>query len=69
MLCLQLAQSGSNNVTLLNVTRFLGGFYKCEVSADMPNFHTGIKTEYLTVFGKRPYWILSGFYFQYRNLG
>ncbi|XP_034246843.1 V-set and immunoglobulin domain-containing protein 2-like [Thrips palmi] len=49
-IAVDLARSDSNNVTLLNVTRSQGGFYKCEVSADMPYFHTGIKTEYLTVF-------------------
>ncbi|XP_052124403.1 uncharacterized protein LOC113202665 isoform X2 [Frankliniella occidentalis] len=45
-----LAQSNAYNVTLLNVTRSLAGFYKCEVSADMPYFHTGIQTGYLRVF-------------------
>lgn len=49
-IAVDLARSDSNNVTLLNVTRAQGGFYKCEVSADMPYFATGIKTEYLTVF-------------------
>ncbi|KAJ1530330.1 hypothetical protein ONE63_005246 [Megalurothrips usitatus] len=50
LVVLQLAQSDASSVTLLNVTRALVGFYKCEVSGDQPLFHTDIKLEYLNVY-------------------
>ncbi|XP_025409340.1 uncharacterized protein LOC112682813 [Sipha flava] len=38
-------ESDENMVTIVNVRRDLTGYYKCEVSADAPLFHTGIKTK------------------------
>lgn len=38
-------ESDENRVTIVNVQRELTGYYKCEVSADAPLFHTGIKTK------------------------
>ncbi|VVC29578.1 Immunoglobulin-like domain,Immunoglobulin-like fold,CD80-like, immunoglobulin C2-set [Cinara cedri] len=38
-------ESDRNKVTIRNAQRILTGFYKCEVSADAPLFHTGIKTK------------------------
>uniref|UniRef100_A0A2S2PAJ8 Ig-like domain-containing protein n=1 Tax=Schizaphis graminum TaxID=13262 RepID=A0A2S2PAJ8_SCHGA len=38
-------ESDENKVTIVNVQRELTGYYKCEVSADAPLFHTGIKTK------------------------
>ncbi|XP_060877898.1 uncharacterized protein LOC132950448 [Metopolophium dirhodum] len=38
-------ESDENKVTIENVQRELTGYYKCEVSADAPLFHTGIKTK------------------------
>jgi len=48
----QISLSDARNVTLLNVQRQLTGFYKCEVSADAPLFHTEIKSASMTVVGK-----------------
>jgi len=48
----QVSLSDSRNVTLLNVQKQLTGFYKCEVSADAPLFHTEIKSASMTVVGK-----------------
>ncbi|XP_023711542.1 uncharacterized protein LOC111866636 isoform X2 [Cryptotermes secundus] len=41
--------SDARNVTLLDVQKQLTGFYKCEVSADAPLFHTEIKSASMTV--------------------
>ncbi|XP_050433960.1 uncharacterized protein LOC126841494 [Adelges cooleyi] len=38
-------ESDANRVTIVNVRRDLTGYYKCEVSADAPLFHTDIKTK------------------------
>jgi len=48
----QVSLSDSRNVTLLDVQKQLTGFYKCEVSADAPLFHTEIKSASMTVVGK-----------------
>ena len=48
----QVSSSDARNVTLLNVQKQLTGFYKCEVSADAPLFHTDIKSASMTVVGK-----------------
>ncbi|KAL5239801.1 hypothetical protein ACI65C_007211 [Semiaphis heraclei] len=44
-------ESDQNKVTIENVQRELTGYYKCEVSADAPLFHTGIKSKltYVTI--------------------
>ncbi|XP_075220269.1 uncharacterized protein LOC142323857 [Lycorma delicatula] len=39
-----LSQSNSTRVTLTEVQRDLTGYYKCEVSADAPLFHTELRT-------------------------
>ncbi|XP_046681586.1 uncharacterized protein LOC124368354 [Homalodisca vitripennis] len=44
-----ISRSNSSSVTLSNVHRDMTGYYKCEVSADAPLFHTGIKTSFVTV--------------------
>ncbi|GFG35313.1 hypothetical protein Cfor_01360, partial [Coptotermes formosanus] len=41
--------SDARNVTLLDVQKQLTGYYKCEVSADAPSFHTEIKSASMTV--------------------
>ncbi|XP_068083965.1 uncharacterized protein [Anabrus simplex] len=41
--------SDAREVTLLDVQNQLTGFYKCEVSADAPLFHTEIKSSFMTV--------------------
>ncbi|XP_069682456.1 CD166 antigen-like isoform X2 [Periplaneta americana] len=41
--------SDARKVTLLDVQKQLTGFYKCEVSADAPLFHTEIKSASMTV--------------------
>lgn len=41
--------SDARVVTLIDVQRQLTDFYKCEVSADAPLFHTEIKSAYMTV--------------------
>lgn len=48
----QISLSDARNVTLLDVQKQLTGFYKCEVSADAPLFHTEIKSASMTVVGK-----------------
>ena len=48
----QVSLSDARNVTLLDVQKQLTGFYKCEVSADAPLFHTEIKSASMTVVGK-----------------
>ncbi|XP_054258690.1 uncharacterized protein LOC128983427 [Macrosteles quadrilineatus] len=44
-----ISRSNSSTVTLGDVHRDMTGYYKCEVSADAPLFHTGIKSAYVTV--------------------
>ncbi|GLH00979.1 Uncharacterized protein GBIM_07226, partial [Gryllus bimaculatus] len=46
---LQISQSNAREVTLRDVQRDLTGFYKCEVSADAPYFHTEIKSGLMIV--------------------
>lgn len=48
----QVSLSDARNVTLLDVQKQLTGFFKCEVSADAPLFHTEIKSASMTVVGK-----------------
>ncbi|GLV36169.1 beaten path VI [Carabus blaptoides fortunei] len=43
------SRSDSREVTLRDVQRELTGFYKCEVSADAPLFHTDIKSAYMMI--------------------
>ena len=50
---LQISQSNAWTVALQDVQRELTGFYKCEVSADAPLFHTEIKTGLMIVVGKK----------------
>jgi len=50
---LQISQSNAWTVALQDVQRELTGFYKCEVSADAPLFHTDIKTGLMIVVGKK----------------
>jgi len=52
ILLLQVSQSNARTVALQDVQRELTGFYKCEVSADAPLFHTEIKTGLMIVVGK-----------------
>lgn len=60
-LLFQISQSNSSSVTLSDVHRDLTGFYKCEVSADAPLFHTGIKSALVIVTG------ISVLLFQYKS--
>ncbi|XP_049948340.1 uncharacterized protein LOC126456636 [Schistocerca serialis cubense] len=46
---IQVSRSNEHQVTLTNVGRDLTGYYKCEVSADAPLFHTVIKTALMIV--------------------
>ncbi|PSN41617.1 hypothetical protein C0J52_24778 [Blattella germanica] len=48
-LLLQISQSNARTVALRDVRRNLTGFYKCEVSADAPLFHTEIKSGLMIV--------------------
>jgi hypothetical protein len=48
---LQISQSNARTVALRDVRRNLTGFYKCEVSADAPLFHTEIKSGLMIVVG------------------
>lgn len=48
---LQLSQSNSTRVTLSDVQRDLTGYYKCEVSADAPLFHTEMRSSPVIVIG------------------
>lgn len=50
-LLLQISQSNAWTVALRDVQRNLTGFYKCEVSADAPLFHTEIKSGLMIVVG------------------
>ncbi|XP_066996216.2 uncharacterized protein [Anabrus simplex] len=45
----KISQSNAREVTLRDVRRDLTGFYKCEVSADAPLFHTVIKSALMIV--------------------
>ncbi|KAJ4439996.1 hypothetical protein ANN_08127, partial [Periplaneta americana] len=45
----QISQSNARTVALRDVQRDLTGFYKCEVSADAPLFHTEIKSGLMIV--------------------
>jgi hypothetical protein len=51
LLPLQISQSNAWTVALRDVQRDLTGFYKCEVSADAPLFHTEIKSGLMIVVG------------------
>lgn len=44
-----ISRSNSSTVTLSDVQRDMTGFYKCEVSADAPLFHTDIKSALVIV--------------------
>lgn len=44
-----ISRSGPKAVTLRGVRRELTGYYKCEVSADAPLFHTEIKSAHMLV--------------------
>ncbi|KAJ9594786.1 hypothetical protein L9F63_013918, partial [Diploptera punctata] len=44
-----ISQSNARTVALRDVKRNLTGFYKCEVSADAPLFHTEIKSGLMIV--------------------
>lgn len=50
-LSVQISRSNSTSVTLSDAHRDMTGYYKCEVSADAPLFHTAIKTAYVTIAG------------------
>ncbi|KAL1465656.1 hypothetical protein WDU94_005208 [Cyamophila willieti] len=43
------SQSGSNQVVLRDVQMDIAGKYKCEISADAPNFHTEIVSSHMYV--------------------
>ncbi|XP_011313048.1 uncharacterized protein [Fopius arisanus] len=38
----QVSNSDSHEVTLLNVSREMTGYYKCEITEDYPSYHTVI---------------------------
>ena len=46
---LQVSQSGANKVVLRDVQIELAGKYRCEVSADAPNFHTEVVAKHMHV--------------------
>lgn len=48
----QISKSNEKQVTLNEVPRQLTGYYKCEVSADAPSFHTDIKSALVIVIGE-----------------
>lgn len=48
----QMSQSDNKSVTIRSVQRDQTGYYKCEVSADAPLFHTDIKKILIVVTGK-----------------
>ncbi|XP_034246856.1 uncharacterized protein LOC117648460 [Thrips palmi] len=45
------SRSDANRVTIQDVGRQPPAYYRCEVSADAPTFHTGLQTGLLTVIG------------------
>ncbi|KAF4522004.1 hypothetical protein B566_EDAN010853 [Ephemera danica] len=47
--CPQVSRSGARAVVLSDVQRELTSFYKCEVSADAPLFHTDVKSALMLV--------------------
>ena len=47
-----MSRSDANKVTLQDIGRQPPAFYRCEVSADAPTFHTGLQTGLLTVVGE-----------------
>lgn len=49
---LQISKSNEKQVALNEVRRELTGYYKCEVSADAPSFHTDIKSALVIIIGK-----------------
>ena len=59
----QISQSNARTVALRDVKRTLTGFYKCEVSADAPLFHTEIKSGLMIVVGTLPALSTSLFFF------
>ncbi|KAK0073793.1 hypothetical protein PV325_009227 [Microctonus aethiopoides] len=44
-----MSNSDEHDVTLLNVSRELSGIYKCEVSEDMPTYHTAMKEQRMDI--------------------
>ncbi|KAF4521997.1 hypothetical protein B566_EDAN010846, partial [Ephemera danica] len=48
-MCPQVSRSGARAVVLTDVQRELTSFYKCEVSADAPLFHTDVKSALMLV--------------------
>ncbi len=52
----QVSQSDNKSVTLRSVQRRLTGFYKCEVTADAPSFHTEIVKMVIVVTGTLLVW-------------
>ncbi|XP_008545871.1 uncharacterized protein LOC103570048 [Microplitis demolitor] len=44
-----ISTSDENSVTLINVSRELTGLYKCEVSEDLPTYHTAMKEQQMQV--------------------
>lgn len=49
---LQISKSNTHDVTLVDVSRKLTGWYKCEVSASSPSYHTLIEKARMEVVGK-----------------
>lgn len=49
---LQISKSNTHDVTLVDVSRKLTGWYKCEVSASSPSYHTMIEKAKMEVVGK-----------------
>lgn len=50
-----MSNSDEHDVTLLNVSRELSGIYKCEVSEDMPTYHTAMKEQRMDIAGKNKF--------------
>ncbi|KAK0183200.1 hypothetical protein PV327_001264 [Microctonus hyperodae] len=46
---IDMSNSDEHDVTLLNVSRELSGIYKCEVSEDMPTYHTAMKEQRMDI--------------------
>lgn len=46
---LQISASGPDRVVLRDVQKELAGKYRCEVSADAPNFHTQVVSTHMHV--------------------
>lgn len=52
LIAIQISQSGQNKVVLRDVRWDLSGKYRCEVSTDLPYFHTQVVGAHMHVVGE-----------------